>query len=244
MPLPCACLRSKNPCAFRPMRGLVFWTITLLSQVMSPTFSTISTSLRRLKFSSRSRPATRGPCTCMTRKSVTTPAKRSLHHFIQEREKPTDRRQAYKFLEERLLPSQSLSVGHVRTFRFVNDAYSSNLATVVQEPFFVRTCTVFFTFTSASLVHVSTTQFCSFSPVSWHVRAMERMYQFLRYLPPLRIWVLPTAVFLTSKEQDTVPVRWRRKLTKCSYTLRSRYSCRASPGSKIASRRFPDTGVV
>ena len=56
---------------------------------------------------------------------------------------------------------------------------------------------------------------------------------------PLRIWVLPTALFLTSKEQDTVPVRWRRKSTECSYKLRScRYSYRAYPGSKIASKRF------
>ena len=75
---------------------------------------------------------------------------------------------------------------------------------------------------------------------SWHVRVMERTCQFLRYLPPLRIWVLLTALFLTSKEQDTVPVRWRRKSTKCSYKLRScRYSCRAYPDSKIASKRFP-----
>ena len=59
-------------------------------------------------------------------------------------------------------------------------------------------------------------------------------------LPPLRIWVLLTALFLTAKEQDTVPVRWRRKSTKCSYRLRScHYSFRAYPGSKIASKRFP-----
>ena len=65
--------------------------------------------------------------------------------------------------------------------------------------------------------------------LSWHGRVIERMCQFLRSLPPLRIWVLPTALFLTSKEQDTVPVRWRRKSTKCSYKLRScRYSFRAS----------------
>ena len=63
---------------------------------------------------------------------------------------------------------------------------------------------------------------------------------FLPFLPPLRIWVLLTALFLTSKEQDTVPVRWRRKSTKCSYKLRScRYSYRAYSGSKIASKRFP-----
>ena len=75
---------------------------------------------------------------------------------------------------------------------------------------------------------------------SWHVRAMERMCQFLRYLPPLRKRVLLTALFLTSKEQDTVPVRLRRKSTKYSYKLRScHYSCRAYPDSKIASKGFP-----
>ena len=69
---------------------------------------------------------------------------------------------------------------------------------------------------------------------------MERMCQFLRYLPPHRIWVLLTVLFLTSKEQDTVPVRLRRKSTKYSYKLRScSYSCRAYPDSKIASKRFP-----
>ena len=66
------------------------------------------------------------------------------------------------------------------------------------------------------------------------------MCQYLRYQPPLRIWVLLTVLFLTSEEQDTVPVRWRRKSIKCSYTLQNcRYSCRVFPDSKIASRRSP-----
>ena len=64
----------------------------------------------------------------------------------------------------------------------------------------------------------------------------------LPYLLPLRKWVLLTALFLTSKEEDTVPVRWRRKSTKCLYKLRScRYSHRASPGSKFASQAFSHT---
>ena len=46
---------------------------------MSPSSSTTATSQRPLKFSSRSPPATQGPRTCMTRRSVTTPsAERSL----------------------------------------------------------------------------------------------------------------------------------------------------------------------
>ena len=44
--------------------------------------------------------------------------------FIQEREEPADRRQAYHSFEERLLPSQSLSVCHVRTGRPVYELSS------------------------------------------------------------------------------------------------------------------------
>ena len=44
--------------------------------------------------------------------------------FIQEREEPAGRRQAYLSFEERLLPSQSLSVCHVSTRRPVNELSS------------------------------------------------------------------------------------------------------------------------
>ena len=55
---------------------------------MSPTSSTISTTQRPLKSSSRSNPATRGPRTFMTRRSVTFPsAERSLHHCSLRSEK-------------------------------------------------------------------------------------------------------------------------------------------------------------
>ena len=84
----------------------------------------------------------------------------------------------------------------------------TSVAILAQEPFPVRTCTVFFPVHERfwfCLVQVSTNQFSLFPPVLM-----------ARYLPPLRIWVLLTALFLTSKEQDTVPVRWRRKSTKCS----------------------------
>ena len=95
-------------------------------QVMSPTSSMISTAQRPLNFSSRSRPATRGPRTGMTRRSVTAPsAERSPHPlFTQEREDPASRRQAYHSPEESLLPAQSVSVGHVRTVRPVNELSS------------------------------------------------------------------------------------------------------------------------
>ena len=49
--------------------------------------------------------------------------------FTQEREEPAGRRQAYHSPEESLLSSQSLSVGHVRTRRLVNEfgSLSSNV---------------------------------------------------------------------------------------------------------------------
>ena len=61
---------------------------TILSQVMSPTPSTTTRSRRPLKSSSRSPPATAGPQTCMTWRSMTTPsAERSLHHCSLRSEK-------------------------------------------------------------------------------------------------------------------------------------------------------------
>ena len=51
--------------------------------------------------------------------------------FTEEREEPAGRRQAYHSLEESLLPSQSLSVGHVRTERLVNEP--SSLSSSVRE---------------------------------------------------------------------------------------------------------------
>ena len=51
--------------------------------------------------------------------------------FTQEREEPAGRRQAYHSPEESLLSSQSLSVGHVRTERPVNEL--SSLSSRVRE---------------------------------------------------------------------------------------------------------------
>ena len=81
LPLPCELHRGNIPLALRQMRSLALWSTTRHSQVMSPTSSTISTTQRPLKSSSRSNPATRCPRTCMTRRSATTSsAERSLHH--------------------------------------------------------------------------------------------------------------------------------------------------------------------
>ena len=52
-------------------------------------------------------------------------------------------------------------------------------------------------------VQVSTTQFVVSHLLSWHVRAMEQICQYLHYQPPLRILVLLTVLFLTLKGQDT-----------------------------------------
>ena len=97
-----------------------------LSQVMSPTSSTISTSQRPLQSSSRGNPATPSPRTCMTRRSVTTPsAERSLHHCSlksKKNQRAVDK--ACHSREESLLSRQSLSVGHVRTVRAVHELSS------------------------------------------------------------------------------------------------------------------------
>ena len=54
--------------------------------------------------------------------------------FTQEREDPASRRQAYHSLEEGLLSSQSLSVGHVRTGRPVSDELGSLISNVREYP--------------------------------------------------------------------------------------------------------------
>ena len=121
---PCGSVRREIPCALPRMRSLASWSTTLLSQVVSPNSSTTTTSQRPLTFSSKSPPATPGPRTCMTRRSVF-----SLPLFTQEREEPAGRRQAYHSLEESLLSSQSSPVGHVRKERPVNKfgSLSSNV---------------------------------------------------------------------------------------------------------------------
>ena len=54
--------------------------------------------------------------------------------FTQEREDPASRRQAYHSLEESLLSSQSLSVGHVRKGRLVSDEFGSLISNVRENP--------------------------------------------------------------------------------------------------------------
>ena len=80
--------RGNVPLALRQMRSLAPWPKTPLSQVMSPTSLTTSTTQRLLKSSSKTNPATRCPRTCLTRNSTTRPsAERSLHHCSFRNEK-------------------------------------------------------------------------------------------------------------------------------------------------------------
>ena len=69
-------------------------------------------------------------------RSMTAPlAERSLHHCSLRREKIQRAvRQAYHSLEESLLSSQSLSVGHVRTGRPVSDEFGSLISNVRENP--------------------------------------------------------------------------------------------------------------
>ena len=122
----CGSVRSKTPCALRPMRSLALWSTTPLSQVMSPTSSTTTTSQRPLKISSQESSSD-------TRPSYLHAIGRALSSplFTQERQEPAGRRQAYHSLEESLLSSQSLSVGHVITERPVNEL--SSLSSSVRE---------------------------------------------------------------------------------------------------------------
>ena len=78
------------------------------------------------------------------------------------------------------------------------------------------------------LVQVSTTQFCCQSFLMARVNDGTRV--------PIFPWVVLTVLFLTLKEHDFAPVRWRRKSMKSTYSYRSSY--RARLGSKIASKRL------
>ena len=126
--LTCGSCRSKIPCALRPMRSLALWPITHLSQDMSPTSSTTTSTQRPLKFSSDTRPSYLHDAELS---DDTIGRALSSPLFNKEREEPAKRRQAYHSLEESLLPSQSLSVGHARTGRPVHEL--SSLSSSVRE---------------------------------------------------------------------------------------------------------------
>ena len=110
------------------MRSLPPWPNSLLSQVMSPSSLTTSTTRRPLTSSSRSNPATKTRCprTCLTRNSTMRPSeKRSLHHcsFSSEKNQRTED-QLITLLQKNVLPAQPFSVCHSRTGRPVHELSS------------------------------------------------------------------------------------------------------------------------
>ena len=118
------------------MRSLTLLSTQLLSQVMSPTSSTTTTSQRPLKFfvqesSSDSRPSYLHD---LEIDDDTIGRALSSPLFTQEREEPAGRRQAYHSPDESLLSSQSLSVGHVRTWKPVSDQFDSLIPNVRENP--------------------------------------------------------------------------------------------------------------
>ena len=108
------------------MRSLTLWSTTPLSQVMSPSFSndyhfSETTEIFIQEFSSDTRPSNLHDSEISDHtigRALSSPL------FTQERQDPAGRRQAYHSLEESLLSSQSLSVGHVRTERLGNEGGS------------------------------------------------------------------------------------------------------------------------
>ena len=91
------------------MRSIAPWRYTILPQVMSPTSSTTSTTQRR------QRKDTVPSYLCDAELDDETIGKAlSSPLFIQEREEPADRRQAYHSHEESLLSAQSFFT-HTRT---------------------------------------------------------------------------------------------------------------------------------
>ena len=92
---PCGRHRGKKPLALRQMRSLALWPITPLTQVMSPTSSTTTTSQRPLKSSSRMNPSTqtRNRRTRSVRNStMSLSEKHYLHHcsFSSEKNQRTE----------------------------------------------------------------------------------------------------------------------------------------------------------
>ena len=73
----------------------------------------------------------------------------------------------------------------------------------------------------------------------WHVRLMERMCQFLRYLPPLLRWVLLTFLSLSPRQHDGENQRNVRTCCEVAVTHTERVQVR-----KLRPNAFPDSGLV
>ena len=117
------------------MRSLALWPTTTLSQVMSPTSSTIThysetTEIFIQESSSDSRPMNLHDSEIS---DYTIGRALSSPLFTLERDEPASRRQACHSPEESLLSSQSLPVGHVRTVRLGNE-FGSPSSSVRENP--------------------------------------------------------------------------------------------------------------
>ena len=115
--------------------GLALWPRTILSQDMSPTSSTDTTSQRPLTYSSRSPATTAGPRTCMTRSSTTTPsAERFLHHCFRSEKIQRAVDKFITLLTKACCPVSRRPVGHVSTGRLVFDEIGSLISNVRENP--------------------------------------------------------------------------------------------------------------
>ena len=88
-------------------------------------------------------------------------------------------------------------------------------------------------------IHELTTQLCCFVFFLSHVRAMERMCRFLRYLPLLRTFFFLDGSLLECNGRG-YHVPTMGKWTKFVYSYRS--TCKTRPESKISTRCFWNSG--
>ena len=124
-PLPCGSCRSKIPCALRPIRSLALWSTTPLTGYEPNFFDDFHYSETTDIFL-QEQPSNTRPSYLHDSEISDDTFGRALSSplFTQEWEEPASRRQAYHSLEESLLPSQSLSVCHVKTERPVHELSS------------------------------------------------------------------------------------------------------------------------
>ena len=107
-------------------------------------------------------------------------------------------------------------------------------------------CFFFFWFTSFSGFVLSTCLQPSFvvsHSFSLHVRAMERMCQYLRCQPHLDIWVLLTVLFLTLKGQDTRKIHKHRKIAASLAEFSRMENCVQTLSQTVASHDAKITNI-
>ena len=110
-----------------------------------------------------------------------------------------------------------------------------SVAILAQEPFPIRTCTVFFPFTTFLVLPCPSV----YNPILLFATSSHGTCDLRRQLL-LRIWGLQTVLFQTLEYQDFAQVRWRRRSMNFTYSYRS--SCKTRLGSKIAKcllRQWP-----